>query len=146
MKRDVDVRLFGERIAGQRYVVRPSAYAVIEREGLFAVVATPVGRFLLGGGLMAGETPEQAVVREALEEGGLVVEPGPRTVEAVQLVYSAREETYFEKPSVFMRAVVREIRTSAIERDHQVLWIPCEVAAGSMMHESHAWALRLAAR
>src|SRR6185436_12908353 len=116
-----DVAVFGERVDGESYVVRPSAYALIEDdEGRFAVVAAPMGWFLPGGGIEAGETPEQAIAREALEECGLVVDPGPRIAEAIQLVYSAREDVYFEKPSLFVRATVVDTRISQASDDHQL--------------------------
>src|SRR5262245_26303935 len=61
--------VFGALTAGCPRVLRPSAYAVIENElGLFAVVVTPGGCFLPGGGLENLETPEEAIGREVLEE------------------------------------------------------------------------------
>ena len=141
-----DAAVFGDRVDGQSYVIRPSAYALIEDDdGRFAVVAAPMGWFLPGGGIEADETPEQAIAREALEECGLIVEPGLRIAEAIQLVYSAREDTYFEKPSVFMRATVLGTRTSRSEDNHQLLWITGEAGADRMAHASHAWVLRGAA-
>lgn len=144
---DENVPVFGERVVGQRYVVRPSAYAVIRNDrGHFAVVATPWGRFLPGGGLQPGEIPEQAIVREALEECGLLVRPGSRIAVAVQLVYSIEEHTYFEKPSVFLGAIVERANLPTSESDHQLLWVSAETAAaGSMAHASHLWVLLRAA-
>jgi 8-oxo-dGTP diphosphatase len=142
-----EVAVFGERVDGQSYVMRPSAYALIENDdGRFAVVTAPMGWFLPGGGIEAGETPEQAIAREALEECGLVVEPGLRIAEAIQLVYSAREDTYFEKPSLFLRATVMGTRTSGSDDDHQLLWVTGEAGADRMAHASHAWVLRGAAQ
>lgn len=137
--------VFGERVDGRSYVVRPSAYALIEDgAGRFAVVAAPMGWFLPGGGIEAGETPEQAIAREALEECGLVVEPGPTIAEAIQLVYSAKEDTYFEKPSLFLRATVT--KTSRPEGDHQLMWLTGAACADRMAHASHGWVLLGAAR
>ena len=147
MKHRDDVPVFGERVAGQRYIVRPSAYAVIQNDvGQFAIVATPLGLFLPGGGVEIDETPEQAIAREVLEECGLLVRPGLTIAEAVQLVYSSRADAYFEKPSVFLRAVVDGVKTSPLEGDHQLLWISSEAAADGMFHASHAWVLRGAAQ
>jgi 8-oxo-dGTP diphosphatase len=61
--------VFGRRVAEATYVRRPSVYAVITNgAGQVAVVRTAQGVFLPGGGIERGETPEQAVLREALEE------------------------------------------------------------------------------
>jgi 8-oxo-dGTP diphosphatase len=147
MKHWEDVPMFGERVAGQRYVVRPSAYAVIQNDlDQFAVVLTPVGLFLPGGGIEIHETPEQTIAREALEECGLLVRPGLRIAHAVQLVYSSQEDTYFEKPSVFLRAVIESANMSPSELDHDLLWVSSRAAADDMTHESHAWVVRTAAQ
>ena len=134
--------IFGERLAGEEYVVRPSAYAVIQNErGEVAVVLTPLGPFLPGGGIEAGETPEETVVREAREEAGLLVRPDGEIARAIQFSYSKTERCYFEKRIVFLRAVL-EGMLPAHEEDHELVWLPRETAAGRMWHESHGWVLR----
>jgi len=138
------VPVFGERVAGERYVVRPSAYAVIENEkGDVATVLTPLGPFLPGGGIEAGETPDEAVVREAHEECGLLVRADGEIARAIQFSYSKTEHCYFEKRIVFLRALL-EGTTAALEADHELVWLPPATAAERMWHESHAWALKRA--
>lgn len=142
-RRNDDLPVFGERVVGREYVVRPSAYAIIETErGQVAVVATTLGLFLPGGGIEENETPEEAVAREVLEECGLLIRPGVRVAEAVQLVCSPAENSCFEKPSVFFRALVEGAVTSPTEDDHRLLWISIEAAVARTAHASHAWALR----
>jgi 8-oxo-dGTP diphosphatase len=144
---DDAVLVFGERQSDQRYVVRPSAYALIQNSaGQVAIVATPLGCFLPGGGIAGDETPERAVAREALEECGLLVRPVGRFAEAVQLVYSRSEATYFEKPSVFLRAEVSEARGEPREADYQLLWVSAADAPRALTPRSHAWAVSMAAR
>lgn len=138
-----DVPVFGERVAGQRYVARPCAYGIITNErGDFAVVATPVGTYLPGGGIQPDESPQQAVVRETLEECGLAVRSGPTIAEAVQLVYSRVENIYIEKASVFMRASIERAGLPPTETDHELIWLTREAAADAMTHASQAWVLR----
>jgi 8-oxo-dGTP pyrophosphatase MutT (NUDIX family) len=63
--------LFGFRSEVERWVIRPSAYGVLEDQaGRLAIVRSRDGVFLPGGGVDAGETPEEAILREALEECG----------------------------------------------------------------------------
>jgi 8-oxo-dGTP diphosphatase len=142
MKTSEPLPTFGARVAGEVYVVRPSAYAVIPNEkGDVATVLTPLGPFLPGGGIEAGETPEEAVVREAREECGLLVRTDGEIARAIQFSYSKTERCYFEKRIVFLRAIV-EGTTAALEEDHELVWLPPATAAARMWHESHGWVLR----
>ena len=51
--------------------MRRGAYAVtLDPEGRIAVNRNPRGLFLPGGGIEAGETPEDALARELREECG----------------------------------------------------------------------------
>jgi 8-oxo-dGTP diphosphatase len=141
MKGSEPVPVFGQRLAGETYVVRPSAYALIENEkGEVATVLTPLGPFLPGGGIEAGETPEEAVIREAREECGLLVRADGEIARAIQFSYSKTERCYFEKRIVFLRAIL-EGTTVALEEDHELVWLPPKTAADRMWHESHAWVL-----
>ncbi|MBI1897436.1 MAG: NUDIX hydrolase [Acidobacteria bacterium] len=66
------VPVFGTPVEGCPYVLRPSAYALVRNAaGELAVARTPRGCFLPGGGVETGESPEQAIEREAKEECGL---------------------------------------------------------------------------
>jgi 8-oxo-dGTP diphosphatase len=62
-------------------VATPIAIAVVEHEGRFLIGQRPEGVPLAGlwefpgGKIQSGETPEEAAVRECLEETGVAVEP-----------------------------------------------------------------------
>ncbi len=142
MKEWHEAPIFGARSESERYTVRPSAYGLIEDgRGQLALVRTPQGIFLPGGGIEAGETPAQAVVREALEECGLVVRAGSWEICAVQFCYSETEKTHFEKRCTFVDAVVRAVATSGTEADHELVWVASATASAIMSHESHGWAI-----
>lgn len=49
--------VFGTPTTGCPYVVRPSAYALVTRGGMVAVVHTSRACFLPGGGIEGAETP-----------------------------------------------------------------------------------------
>lgn len=141
-----DIPVFGIQIAGCTYVHRPSAYAFIRNSaGQWAVVRTPNGCYLPGGGMHAGESPEQTVEREAREECGFVLETQPPMASAVQYVYSIEEKQYFEKVCHFLEAVVIG-RVEPEEADHELLWLNLDQAVGCLLHEAHRWALERAAR
>jgi 8-oxo-dGTP pyrophosphatase MutT (NUDIX family) len=98
-----------------------------------------------GGGQEAGESPEQAAVRETLEECGLRIVLGERVGVADELVFAAEENTHFRKRCTFFLAEVVE-KVSAGEADHELLWLAPERAAAELRHESQRWAVAEAYR
>lgn len=139
--------VFGPREAGRDYVVRPGAYGLLlNARGEIALVRTSGGAFLPGGGVEAGESPEEALVREMREECGLSVRPAGRFAEAVQLVYSPSERAHFEKPSVFIEAAESGERGAPGEPGHALEWVPIASAAARLALESHAYAVAEFAR
>jgi 8-oxo-dGTP diphosphatase len=89
-----------------------------------------------------GETPELTVIRETLEECGLAIQVGSRTMVAVQFAWSEAEQTYFEKRCTFLDASVLGPDTSRLEADHELLWLDVDRACEMLTHESHAWVVR----
>src|SRR5205823_10430944 len=103
-----DLPVFGARVEGLPYVVRPSAYALVRNaEGALAVVRTPRGVHLPGGGIEAGETAAQTVERETREEAGLVVRAQGILGHAVEIAPAPGEKACFEKRCVFLAAALR---------------------------------------
>jgi len=138
-----DAPSFGRRDASAVYVVRPSAYALIHDDaGRVAVVRTPQGLFLPGGGIDPGETPRVAIQRETVEECGLPVRLGQSTARAIELVYSPGERTHYEKRSTFIDASVDGAIVPGSEADHELVWMTRATAIESLSHESHRWAVR----
>ena len=133
--------VFGVRIPGCGYVVRPSAYAILRDEaGCVAIVREDKGWFLPGGGIEAGETAEQAVMREVLEECGFTVELGPIVASATEIVHSPAGHTGVDKASVFFDAVIVTVGT-ATEPGNEVAWVPRGEATRRLSHASHRWVL-----
>jgi len=135
--------VFGVPPVGTSATIRPSAYAVIENDrGQFAVVRTPEGTYLPGGGMNPGETPVDTVIRETLEECGLAISVGSSMTAAVQFAWSEAQRKYFEKRCTFVDATVLRPDTSRLEPDHEVLWVDTDRACEVLTHESHAWVVR----
>jgi len=139
--------IFGSRRDGCPYIHRPSAYALITNDlDEIAVMRTPRGYFLPGGGVENGESPEMAVKREAREEGGLVLEGVEEFCSAIEYIESTEEHAFFEKDCRFFTAKLIDSVPGG-ERDHTLIWLPANRAAESLDHQSHAWAVqRLAKR
>jgi len=137
-----DVLVFGERRTGVAPAIRPSAYGLIaDADGRLAVVSTAQGVFLPGGGLESGESPEDAVCREAVEECGIVVTLGEWTCRAIQLVYSETEAAYFQKLSTFMNGAIGGTMVAESEAGHELRWVEAASAVELLTHESHRWAV-----
>lgn len=134
---------FGEKLPGREYIVRPGVYGLIfDSEGRVAVVQTPRGCFLPGGGREPAETPQQTLRREVREECGWEIEVGCIVGEAIQYVFSAYEEQGFEKRCVFLEAFITDHGVAACEDDHRVVWMTPAEAVAELAHASQAWVVR----
>src|SRR5215472_14337091 len=135
---------FGVAQPGCAYELRPGAYAVLRDDaGCVAVVLTPAGCFLPGGGQESGEPVEQALKRETIEECGLEVQVGRRIGVADELVTSRKEERYFRKRGVFFEALRLNSKSATpAEPDHRLLWLTVTEALSRLTRESHRWAVR----
>jgi len=134
-----NVPVFGDPVHVR--TVRPSAYGIIcDGRGRLAVVRTPLGLFLPGGGSMEDEPPEATVARETFEECGLAVEVGPWRRTAIEHVFSPAEQAQFEKRSTFCNAVVTGREEAPSEPDHALEWISFAEAEGLLTPPSHRWA------
>ena len=137
---------FGTVVPGAHYVLRPGGYLVVRNsEGAIAVLSTPQGLFLPGGGQERGESPAQAALREADEECGMRVRLEGLLCTADELVFAASEATYYRKRGVFFKAeLVRHGKGG--ESDHRLIWMAMEEAAARLRHRSQAWAVMEAIR
>ena len=135
---------FGVVVQGSAYHLRPGAYGVLQdAAGRVAVMMTPAGGFFPGGGQEPGESLQQTLQREFVEESGLHVQLGRQIGVADELVHSVEEGRYFRKRGTFYEVLqVGQSGSSDTEPDHYVTWLPASEAILVLSHESHRWALR----
>lgn len=134
--------MFGAPPTAVLAIVRPSAYGIIaDRQGCLAVVHTPVGLSLPGGGSDHGEAPEGTVARESREECGFDVRVGTWRRTAIEHVFSTAERVQFEKRNTFCDASVLRADREPSESDHRLEWMPVGQAAALLVPASHRWAV-----
>ena len=140
------IREFGSAAPNVDYVLRPGGYAaILDAAKNVAVVFTPQGLALPGGGQENAETPQDAAIRETREECGLRIILGQCIGVADELVFSRDENTYYQKRCTFFLAEVLET-VGAGECDHELQWLPSEIAMATLTHESQRWAVAEACR
>ncbi|HWC17658.1 MAG TPA: NUDIX domain-containing protein [Terriglobales bacterium] len=137
----MSIPTFGKPVPGVTYKQRPSAYAVVMSGGKIAIARTPLACYLPGGGIDAGETPEDTVRREAAEECGFLLSPQRFLGDAIEICYAEDEHQYFEKHSAFFAASIVGSATKT-EADHELLWLSPKEAIAVLSHGSHRWAVQ----
>lgn len=136
---------FGEAEPGVDHKRRPTAFGVVERDGLIACVRVTRGGggyFDLPGGAVDGaETEAEALVREFVEETGMTVVPGERFAEAGQY-FRKSDGTPVDNVGGFWTATCRNHDPAAkVEDDHELVWLDPHRAVAELRHDAHAWAV-----
>ena len=138
---------FGHARPGLDYRDRPAAFGVCERDGQVAVVfvTRPEAQYvdLPGGGIDAGETAEQAVVREFGEETGLKVSPLRVLGRASQFMRQEDGSPANNRSVLFEATLEGEAPELKVEDDHELQWLYPLEAIATLRHDSHAWAVAL---
>jgi len=143
MSHPSNVPEFGQQAEGQMYAARPGAYAVIfDAQDHIAVLETPRGCFLPGGGTEGDESPEETLLREVKEECGFEVGIMGRAGEAVEYVYTAGNEFGIRKECAFFGAMFGRECGAATEADHRLIWLAPREAQKRLAHDSQRWAVR----
>ena len=131
---------FGVRVSGATYRHRPGTYAVIlGSESRFAFVRGKAGLlFLPGGGVGPGERPEEALLREIMEEIGWSARILRTIGRATQFVF-AEGEGYFAIRATYFRAAL--IGRQTAQSEYEIVWLSTAAAAPRLARESDRWAV-----
>jgi len=136
---------FGEKLKGVEYKDRLGAYAIIfDSNDKVAVVQTPTGYFLLGGGLDINETHEECIKRECLEEAGLSVVVKKFICKGDKYHWSDTLEYYMHGIGYFYITDIVEKVSEPIEKDHELVWLKIDDCCEKLFLEHQAWAVRQA--
>ena len=131
--------MFGVADRRERYSEREAAYAVVlDADRRVAVVRGQRGLFLPGGGVEAGESPEEALLRESLEECGRPLEILRAIGRAIQ--YCHGESGPFRAYHRFFEA--RFQGPTPRPGEYPLSWVHIDEASLWFRYESHVWAVR----
>ncbi len=138
-----DLPQFGERLAGQVYTYRPGAYAVIfDADQRVAAVKNGYGNYFLpGGGADPGETMEETLRREVLEECGHDIQIHRKLGEATECFWSEIGQRHFEMHGHFYAASFGQWVRGPVDDDHILIWLTAEEAVKLLSRQSQAWAV-----
>lgn len=130
---------FGNILPQINYRDRPAAYAVITSgDGKIAVVKGTRGYFLPGGGSLEGETPEETVRRELLEELARDIVITGKIGEAVQ--YYSAGDAHYKMKAIFFKAAFSGGRRG--EAENELIWLDAKESEGAFFYQCHEWAIR----
>jgi kynurenine formamidase/8-oxo-dGTP pyrophosphatase MutT (NUDIX family) len=129
--------LFGAKVPGIEYHLRPGAYALVfDAQGRVALVNEDGDWYLPGGGLEGDETPEQALHREVREECSCGVEIEGAFDQALEFL-ETRAGRRLEVLAHFFRA--------RFVGEPTARWLEPEEACELVRRRSDVWAIRAAA-
>ncbi|WP_127848451.1 NUDIX hydrolase [Lacticaseibacillus hulanensis] len=128
-------------------------YDYVERIGVYAVIPDASGRriltlaapnnaiFLPGGGVEPGETDEETLKRELLEEFGVAVTIGPKLGKAAEYFYSHHRETAYYHPATFYAASDIKQVANPLEDFNTLMMMPIDLALAQLKRPTHRYAV-----
>lgn len=133
-------KIFGEKENNVEYLDRVGAYLIPYQDNKIGVVKTPIGYFLIGGGMENGENLIDCINRECREETGFSC-----CIEGE--VCSG--ESYFKHPTIgyfhpiqtFYYGKLLEKECPPLEKDHTLYWIEYDKLRGTLISKLQNWAL-----
>ncbi len=126
-------------------MARTCVYGVAIADDGRVLVADARGKFVLpGGGIEAGESELDAVVRESLEETGYGVSVGALLGRAQQWINKPDKAKYRDKTCGFYRMVVVGGPVPPSAAGYTAHWLHVDDARRRLHYGSHRWAVDLA--
>ena len=137
---------FGRPTPGREHKPRPGAYAIVfDGDGRLLVVEEDGRTYLPGGGLDPGETPEQGLVREFLEETGYTIAIAAEIGRANEYVCDETPNTAFNKHCISFTVRLTGGTGAPTIASNRPDWRPLAEALAALNNESHRWAVGLVA-
>ena len=134
-------KTFGAKEENLQYWDRPGAYLLPVKDGCLAVARTPEGYYLLGGGIDPGETHEECILRECMEETGCTARV-EGYIGSAEVYCRHSELGYFHPIQYYYSGQLGERIAEPIETDHTLEWIPINEAEWKLNVKPQIWAVK----
>lgn len=142
---DYAYQVFGAPQPGVTYRDRAGAYGIaFDGQGRASVVfAQRKGYFLLGGGIDPGESEEDCIRREVLEETGLSVTVGKKVAVGEEYTADLRGGPYHPTGHIYLVELGEQIALPS-ETDHFLTWMDVREFCEQTVLKYQAWAMEVA--
>lgn len=137
---------FGTRSPDKTYIERVGAYGIIfNSEQQIAVTYTSSGYYLLGGKIENGESHEDCIKRECLEEVGLSVSVGDFICKGDNYFWSigSRQNRHGIGYFYYAYPLTNHLDLQT-EEDNQLMWLEAEECLKKLYLEHQSWAVKQA--
>lgn len=135
-------KVFGVKLEGIQYRERIGVYGIVlNEEGYIAVIRTPRGYFLPGGGIEANENHEQCIKREFKEEIGYDINVKRFIGKASAYRYAEGLKDYYHMTGFYYIVELMDKIAEPIEEDHELLWMKPKETSEALYLEHQAWAI-----
>lgn len=125
------------------YPTREAAYGLLIHEDHIALVSTPRGVFLPGGGIEGDETQEECIVREFKEEIGMTVIPLSHVL-TTKLTDVTPSRTFpIDMVGHCWHVKDAMLTVEDIEDDHELIWLTYEEASRQLKLVHQAWVMEV---
>ena len=134
-------KVFGEKVEGAEYLNRKGAYIIPISDNKIAVVKTPKGYFLLGGGIEGNETDEECIIRECLEEIGYEIEVGEYIGSAESYIIHPEIGYFHPIQNYYTGKLLRKISNDT-ESEHTFEWVSIDEIFDNLFVEQQNWIVK----
>ncbi|MGS0973164.1 MAG: NUDIX domain-containing protein [Candidatus Izemoplasmataceae bacterium] len=122
------------------YIDREAVYGLLIVDGKIAIIKTPRGHFLPGGGVEQNESFKECLCREMTEETGYEVEVREYLGKSVLYDKSPKDNVYYNMFGNFYLVSITGVGKK-IETDHEVVFLTPKTAIDYLKLAHQKWAI-----